>query len=1057
MPGISYLRRDRVITLCRTESGGVAVELAAEGRTERVEILPEPGPVLESARPAEYTAESLFKPSEVAQALARWQPGVAQAGQDASILDRVCLRIEDEGLAALPLEPALAAALPHPGKLAIVRLAPAPPRAAQMRFTLPLRLLQLDQQGDFDLPETIAGVFGRSADETAPALLAKADTATAYAGWAPPPGWNSVDVVQLDRIPPYDERRLLGMAAPGDVGTLGWLFRCTDLWRTRLVVLRRGKAQDPALLRRFAHRLAAQGGPAVWLLDQDAPQQAAALQGFYAALVHDAPLDLTFTMGRGGTTTAAQSRGMLLAGFGREELLRVSAPAEGLAELARELQHPEPATRGAAAGRLWSSIALTHNTLLGTAASFKTAIEGLQSIAAGLPGLQFDMHEGDGIIPLSKAINTLRQSFRPASAAPPAAQPTPPADQGRFANLSLWKLDPAYGRGAPIPPEAARLTLGTPIVLGIQLGPRSPYTPILDATALIEEPFKWEKGDAGVWLSIGITGLDFTVAGAPLQQVWLPRQGASDLVEFIIEPRRAEASQLRICLYFGADLLQSLRLAALVATPSNLDAGGVDAGGADAGKVLAEAIGVSPDRVGKLGWLARMEYAAVADIAAPPERDVALSIFANDLGGRQVVTVRGADSYDVEAPGDTSDKADAIRNALNGIGRDIGGFYAFLGQGAIPLHSAPPAQRDAALLRLADAGWSLYSAIFSRATRDRMAPELAGDRRIIHVAHLLLEKVIPWAAVYDRPSDPYGQELGGRPLRRAVCPAGLPGQDGAFPAQTCGTDPRCPLSTEGLAAAAAAGVAVTEGTTVCARHFWGFRHRVELPPYQDEGPELAAPTAPNALVRRDVTAAGAPFKMLTGYNATLGSAPGHLAELQAMLQARKPMSPWQALTNFDDIRAALSRADIDLLYLLCHARGGSAEPDIKPPVLELQDQEPSTPSRLGADGLAAGVTLAHHPLVVLNGCNTAAFSPDSLSPFIRILVRDCEAAGVLGTEVPIPELLAGEAGRLFLDAFLGGASAGDALLGLRRNLIARGNPMGLAYTLYAVSELAIAV
>jgi len=32
--------------------------------------------------------------------------------------------------------------------------------------------------------------------------------------------------------------------------------------------------------------------------------------------------------------------------------------------------------------------------------------------------------------------------------------------------------------------------------------------------------------------------------------------------------------------------------------------------------------------------------------------------------------------------------------------------------------------------------------------------------------------------------------------------------------------------------------------------------------------------------------------------------------------------------------------------------------------------------------------LTHHPLFFLNGCNTAAFSPDALSPFIRKLVRD---------------------------------------------------------------------
>src|SRR5579862_6245894 len=48
------------------------------------------------------------------------------------------------------------------------------------------------------------------------------------------------------------------------------------------------------------------------------------------------------------------------------------------------------------------------------------------------------------------------------------------------------------------------------------------------------------------------------------------------------------------------------------------------------------------------------------------------------------------------------------------------------------------------------------------------------------------------------------------------------------------------------------------------------------------------------------------------------------------------------------------------------------------------------------------------------GCNTAAFSPDALSPFISKFIRDCAAAGAIGTEIPVWEQLAGEVARLFL-------------------------------------------
>jgi hypothetical protein len=52
-------------------------------------------------------------------------------------------------------------------------------------------------------------------------------------------------------------------------------------------------------------------------------------------------------------------------------------------------------------------------------------------------------------------------------------------------------------------------------------------------------------------------------------------------------------------------------------------------------------------------------------------------------------------------------------------------------------------------------------------------------------------------------------------------------------------------------------------------------------------------------------------------------------------------------------------------------------------------------------------------------------------------------------------LLAGEVARQFLFRFLDGAKAGEALLNVCRDLLARGNPLGLVYTLYAVAELAI--
>ena len=95
----------------------------------------------------------------------------------------------------------------------------------------------------------------------------------------------------------------------------------------------------------------------------------------------------------------------------------------------------------------------------------------------------------------------------------------------------------------------------------------------------------------------------------------------------------------------------------------------------------------------------------------------------------------------------------------------------------------------------------------------------------------------------------------------------------------------------------------------------------------------------------------------------------------------------------------------------------------------------------------------HHPLVFLNGCGTVGYSPDALSPFIDKLVQDRGAAGVIGTEISVWEALASEFAKLFIEAFLKGAGAGEALLQARRALLSQRNPLGLVYTLYAAADL----
>jgi hypothetical protein len=111
-------------------------------------------------------------------------------------------------------------------------------------------------------------------------------------------------------------------------------------------------------------------------------------------------------------------------------------------------------------------------------------------------------------------------------------------------------------------------------------------------------------------------------------------------------------------------------------------------------RTTSPVLGVAADRVRGAGWLARMEYAAAADLAAPAAgRDVALSIFANDLDVRRVFASPGSKGYDVLAANDTKDLVDNLRSEFAAMSTDRHGFYAFR-QVANAMHSGTPAQRS---------------------------------------------------------------------------------------------------------------------------------------------------------------------------------------------------------------------------------------------------------------------------------------------------------------------------------------------------------------------------
>lgn len=1048
MAVIHFIRPDLRLRISAGANGEIVLRLTW-GDTQRTETLSSlelfAAIAADGGTPA---IDRILAPLDLRGAVDRWRgfTGPRIYGTREQTVYRMTLQLDEAALATLPWERHLGAIVgANPRDFTIVRASPVRARVAQLPLTLPLRLLQIDRS-ELDLGACIRACF-HSVDD-----ITLANSVGVQAGLAPdftyhraPADWPTVDVLHLGPtvIGKPDASSVLQTEDPFAVGTLGWMMRATEAWQTRLVVIETDTAEDESRARAVAAALCGRGGPAILV----GPSRLSSpfYGAFYGALIHDNPIDQAFATALDHYVIGAirQGRGdlSLFAGGGREELIRVSAPAQKLNDLAEALRSPDLQRGRDAAGELWSTIYAPGESLDSLSDKFQASIKGLETLRTSWPDLSFDISEGGGFIPSATQIDAIRRAIRPPAVAPSLSREVRPAaeTQSRFANPSLSRRFDD-GRSERLDPQTARIAPHDPLVLGIQIGPRDTFVPVIEAQALLEEPFKWQQGHKGVWLTIGVSGIDFDVLGHPAQQVWLPRSGATDVVEFSITPRRTGALLLRFCIYFGRMLLQSYRLAAWVGEEAS-DPQQIQHG-------LAGILGTTAEKVGGVRYLGRLEYAAAADLAESATDDnVALSIFANDIDGRRIVTVWTGEDLAVSSNQDISLIGQQIRSVLDDVsgGRYSDGerFYDF--GGGRDGNAGDPDKFDIALRKLAVPGQQLYASILSKPLRRDLEARPVSPGSIIHVGQALLESVIPWAAVYDREYDADKTTHEGLAALHVTCSAGL-SAGSALPA-ACGQHPDCPLSPGRLAQQRGNGQLASENTVVCPRHFWGFRHRIEIPPMQVE-PGAKLPQRQTRIRAAD------PAALVIGFNASLKRAPLHLSEIEASLPTRsvKAIIRGQSSSR-DGLLDLLKSRDIDLLYFFCHARGGQADPKIASPQLELQETG-KEPGRIGWQQLDK-FDWDHAPLVFLNGCNTAMFSPDALSPFIRTMMY-CGAAGAVGTEIPVFEQLAATFAKALLGRLLNGEAAGQALLDTRLEFLQSKNPLGLAYTLYAFSDLAFA-
>lgn len=1018
MPELSYDRVVRRVQIER-EGDGAIVRFGSASCVLNEQFLDDlsHGWSLGARRQLAEQGFTAWSSQEDQNVMNRWQhptPGVE--------VQPVLELIVDRALTGLPWEAALTHVFPLTVESSIVRSCPVPARVDSWPLVLPIRLLQV--AGDLpSLERRVRQLFPWSSQSEQLVIRAASCAADEIQDWWRDSGWPSVDVLELG-LPPNEVTPTANQ--PQIPGSLGWLERFCLTHRTRLVVITCSSAGDLAPARRLLHRLAERGGPAGLVVG--APE-ADWLQQFYEGVVHDRPLDTARVSVAPGVRPDPHQI-TLIAGSGREETLRVAAPLRRVVELAdrlgrgRETPDDRLSLQWQARATDWPSP---------TDLQFVWSHAG-HPVVDAWGRAEFNLHESDGVLPMQRAVNDLRSHLHSDHPlAVPAAEIEGPR---QFIPRLRRVLSGEDDHPEEIAQRGGRLAIGEPVIMRLGAGPADKLIRVVDAVSLLEEAVFRTADSEGAWLDVAVFGLTASVVGEPIQQLWLPRVGPSELVNFLVTPDQQHPIwRVRICVYRDNLLLQSLLLAAApdgaVKPPDRR------------GELLGRTLGLSPgepteDRT----WLARLEYSITADelVALPTERKRVFSIAANTLENVPALMLKGHDlAIKVELPGDTGGRVALVREELTRAATppnpDPRVKPEHWGYGFADDNTGTEERFDTVMRALAWRGWTLFEKFVPPQSRQALETALAGGDplgSVINIGQLVAEHVVPWSLVYDRSYDKNKEtDATGNPLEHVACPALEPG--GELPLR-CGSHPACPLAESNLQARRAAGrPLVDEETVACPRHFWGFRHVIEIPAKHTK--EAAAPVCGNG-----------PVSVGVGVHHGLIRASGHLESLANSLAGVAAVA-WQE-GNRDALRRSISAdLDLDLLYFYCHA--GMLDGD---GVIRVQAE--GKPEGILAAANLAGDEFRHRPLVFINGCQSVGFSPETLPPFVKTLVTDRLASGLIGTEIDVWEQLATEVASTFLTFFcVEGDTAGDALRRTRLALLAKRNPLGLTYTLYALADL----
>ncbi|PKN94328.1 MAG: hypothetical protein CVU44_04360 [Chloroflexi bacterium HGW-Chloroflexi-6] len=489
----------------------------------------------------------------------------------------------------------------------------------------------------------------------------------------------------------------------------------------------------------------------------------------------------------------------------------------------------------------------------------------------------------------------------------------------------------------------------------------------------------------------------------------------------------------RLSLYYGAQVLQSAILNVGVSTNATLD----------------------EENYGEVDYVLTSNYQRLGNLSSRQRtstgRDerVKVSILMNDdLSGSHRILLKGDDeknqsaslppawkAYDTQIIGDMLEEARRVLSNPSGRSLDFESDTFLLDK----------FKED--LIALAKLGANLYNILLQGITPAENVPPMLWRQRFRKALHpgdiIQLARagsvpsthVIPWTLIYDHPLEPDRSDL---PLK--ICRVVEEQWDADFLKR------KQPYRDQDISVCPYEGE--HEPNTVCPFGFWGYRYTLEQPISALLNQAWDVEPARNILITN-------PVKMAVAATTDIPRQSRYKQHFQSIQDSvNAEYIPNIPATERDQVRDSLR--DPQLVYILCH--GGK---DGKLTYLNIGPRGKDalhtiTPDLPGVWGEHDYIDLdkwhATRPLVFINGCYTTDLLPDLTLNFVSAF-RDLMAGGVIGTEIPVAVEYGYLAAEKFFERLGRGEDVGQAILGMRWDLLNQGSLLGLAYTPYAMADL----